>query len=173
MRLMEEQEQPVLDALCRLAPPLVHFPDNLSSENLGGWYDVYMAPGHRHRLARLHEAGVACAVHLDGTVRGLLPKLAAIGFDSVEALTPSPAGDITVEEMEQLTRDSDLVLWGGVPGAMFARPFKWLDMATHVEHTLTAWKNRRFILGVADQVPPDGDVDFCRRIALLAKDAGR
>ena len=29
---MEDQEGPILDAVCELAPPLVHFPDNLSSD---------------------------------------------------------------------------------------------------------------------------------------------
>lgn len=34
LRIMEEQEAPILGAVCELAPPLVHFPDNLSSDNL-------------------------------------------------------------------------------------------------------------------------------------------
>jgi hypothetical protein len=38
--LMEKQEQPVLDALYAAAPPLVHFPDNLSSDNFASLYDA-------------------------------------------------------------------------------------------------------------------------------------
>ena len=98
LRLMEEQEAPILDAVCELAPPLVHFPDNLSSDCMTGFYDARMAAAHRRRIERLHAAGVRSAVHLDGTVKGLLPKLVRSGFDAIEALTPKPGGDLDVDD---------------------------------------------------------------------------
>jgi hypothetical protein len=165
--LMEQQEGSVLDAVCDAAPPLVHFADNLSSDNLTSYYERYMAGTHRRRLERLHAAGVKCAVHLDGTVHGLLPKLAALGFDAVEALTPTPAGDLDIMQMRAIAGNDHVILWGGVPGVMFAPPFTWDDMQAHVRRVLDAWHGTRFILGVADQVPPDGDIRFCRRIADL------
>lgn len=164
---LEAQEAPILEAVCALAPPLVHFPDNLSSDNLTGFYDEFMAPAHRRRLAALHAAGIKTAVHLDGTVRGLLPKLVQSGFDAIEALTPQPAGDLTVDEMATLADNDSIILWGGAPGALFAPPHSWADLEAHVQHTLATWGGRPFVLGVADQVPPDGDIEFCRRIAAL------
>lgn len=170
--LMEKQEEPVLDAVCCLAPPLVHFADTLSSDNFTGLYDDFMAGGHKKRLERLHSAGTACAVHLDGVVRGLLSKLVAAGFDAVEALTPQPVGDLDVGEMRTVAGNDSVILWGGVPGIMFAPPYTWDDMEKHVVKTLGAWKGSRFILGVADQVPPDGDIGFCPRIAELVENFG-
>ncbi|MHB9025503.1 MAG: hypothetical protein ACYC7E_15260 [Armatimonadota bacterium] len=167
LTMMQALEDPVLNALCALRPPLVHFPDNLSSENFAGFYDAWMAPTHRWRLERLHAAGVPVAVHLDGTVRGLLPKLAAIGFDSVEALTPQPVGDVALAEMRALAGSDSLILWGGAPGAMFAPPYTWADMERHIEELLACWGGTPFIIGVADQVPPDGDITFCTRIAEM------
>lgn len=167
LELMEEQEAPVLEAVCAAAPPLVHFPDNLDSENLTGLYDEFMAGGHRRRLERLHRAGIRCAVHLDGAVRGLLPKLVAAGFDAIEALTPKPAGDLEVREIRALADNERVILWGGVPGAMFAAPYTWADMERQVRAVLAAWRDRPFVLGVADQVPPDGNIEFCRRIAEM------
>ena len=165
--VMEAQEAPVIRAVCDLRPPLIHFPDNLDSENLTGLYDRFLATPHRRRLDALHAAGIACAVHLDGAVRGLLPKLAAAGFDAIEALTPFPAGDATVEEMRGIAGSDRVILWGGVPGAMFAPPYAWDAMRRHVEQVLEAWRGTPFILGVADQVPPDGDITYCRKIADL------
>ena len=167
LQLMNRQEEPILDAVCRAGLPVVHFPDNLTSETLTGLYDAFMAPGHRRRIGRLHEAGVCCAVHLDGAVKGLLPKLAAAGFDAVEALTPKPTGDIDMAEMRALVGSRRVILWGGVPGAMFAPPYTWDDMERHVEQLRSSWKGCPFIVGVADQVPPDGDIEFCRKIAHL------
>ena len=167
LQLMEAQEQPILDAVCRLAPPLVHFPDNLDSANLTPLYDEFLAGTHRHRLERLHAAGIRAAVHVDGAVRGLLPKLAAVGFDALEAVTPKPSGDMDIAEMRPAAGREDLVLWGGVPGALFAPPFTWKDMEAHVKRVLTEWHGQPFVLGVADQVPPNGDISFCRKIAEM------
>lgn len=165
LRMMEAQEAPIIDAVCELAPPLVHFPDNLSSDNLTGYYDQYMGPAHRRRIEKLHRAGVKCAVHLDGMVAGLLPKLVASGFDAVEAVTPHPVGDLTPQQMVDAAGRDTVILWGGVPGAMFSPPYTWDVMKRHVEDLLACWADRPFVVGVADQVPPDGNIDFCRRIA--------
>jgi hypothetical protein len=170
--LMEAQEEPVLDAVCRLAPPLVHFPDNLASDNLTGYYDRFLAGTHARRLDRLHRAGCKAAVHLDGRVQGLLPKLVAVGFDAVEALTPRPAGDLELEEIRPVAGSDAVILWGGVPGVLFAPPYTWRDMETHVRRLLRAWAGLPFVVGVADQVPPDGDIGYCLRIAELLDGGG-
>ena len=167
LALMEKQEEPIVEALCRAAPPVVHFTDNLSSDNLASLFDEFMEAPYRRLLGRLHAAGIRCVVHLDGTVRGLLPKLAAVGFDAVEALTPQPVGDVSLHEMRAVAGRPDLVLWGGVPGAMFAPPFTWKDMEAHVKTLLECWAGTPFVVGVADQVPPDGDIEFVRRISEM------
>ena len=50
---------------------------------------------------------------------------------------------------------------------MFAPPYTWDDMAAHLQHLLDAWRGTPFIVGVADQVPPDGDIGFCPKIAAM------
>lgn len=167
--VMDEQEKPVIDALCAAEIPLVHFADNLSSDNFTGYYDAYMGPGHRRRIERFHSAGVHCAVHLDGWVEGLLPKVAAAGFDAVEALTPQPGGDLPVERMREVADDDKVILWGGLPGVLFAPPYTWEDMKAHLEKLRRAWQGTPFVLGVADQIPPDGDVSYCPRIAEIVR----
>ncbi len=167
LRRMEDQEAPIIDAVCKLAPPLVHFPDNLSSDCMTSLYDDNLAGVHRRRIERLHAAGVQCAVHLDGTVKGLLPKLIRSGFDAIEALTPKPGGDLDVAEIRKLADPSPVILWGGVPGIMFSPPYTWEQMESYVRRLIDCWRGRPFILGVADQVPPDGNIEFCRRIAEM------
>jgi len=167
--LFEEQEKPILDAVCNEAPPLVHFADNLSSETFTSFFDQHMAPRYKRRMKKLLSTNVKCAVHLDGTVRGLLPRLAGIGIDAIEALTPNPAGDIEVEQMRDAADNDDVILWGGVPGILFSDPYTWQEMKKYVEKTLEAWHDTPFVLGVADQVPPDGDISMVRKISDLLK----
>ncbi len=169
LQMFEQQEVPILDAICELAPPLVHFPDNLCSECSTRLYDKHMAGTHRRRIERLHAAGIKCAIHLDGAVRGLLPKLASSGFDAVEALTPKPAGDLDIQEIKSLVDDDATILWGGVPGIMFSSPYDWDQMESHVHRLIECWGDHPFIMGVADQVPPDGNIAFCRNIANLVQ----
>jgi hypothetical protein len=165
--LMERQELPIIDAVCEVAPPVVHFPDNLCGDCTTGLYEDFMAAGHRRRIERLHAACIRCAVHLDGAVKGLLPKLVRSGFDAVEALTPTPGGDLNIEEINNHAGSGRVILWGGVPGIMFAAPYAWDQMESHVQQLIDCWGGRPFIMGVADQVPPDGDITFCRKIAKL------
>jgi hypothetical protein len=82
-------------------------------------------------------------------------------------LTPQPVGDVALEEMRALAGSAQVILWGGLPGAMFAPPFTWAEMEAHLHRLLTAWAGTPFVIGVADQVPPDGDIAFCARIAEL------
>ena len=167
--LFEEQEKVLVEAVCNLGPPLVHFADNLTSEVFTGFFDELMAPRYKRRVDKLHSANIKCAVHLDGTVRGLLPKLAAVGIEAIEALTPRPAGDMEVEQMREAADNEAVVLWGGVPGALFAYPYTWDDMRKHLERVLESWRGQAFVLGVADQVPPDGDIAMVKKISDLVR----
>lgn len=168
--LLERQEAPILEACIEQRVPLVHFPDNLTSEVYTSVFEEAMRETYEHRLSMLHSGGVKAAVHLDGTVAGLLPRLATTGIDAVEAVTPGPVGDCSAEEMRRMVSGTHTVLWGGVPGAMFAPPYTWQEMKLHVESVLAAWSDIPYVLGVADQVPPDGDIELVRRIAELVEE---
>jgi hypothetical protein len=66
--------------------------------------------------------------------------------------------------MRSLAKGSGKILWGGVPGALFSPPWTEEQLHDHLASVLAAWRGRPFVVGVADQVPPDGRIDFCRRI---------
>jgi hypothetical protein len=48
---------------------------------------------------------------------------------------------------------------------MFAPPYTWTDMKRHVEKLLDAWRGTPFVVGVGDQVPPNGDITMVKRIS--------
>lgn len=145
---------------------LLHFCDNLDSGNCASYFREYMEEYYRRRLVQIHKAGKFAVVHLDGTVRGLLPKLAECGFDGIESITPGPVGDVEIEELRAVAANPKTIIWGGIPGAMFAEPWTADDIRAHTKRLLDAfWPEGRLIVGSADQIPPDGKLDFCRIIA--------
>ena len=153
---------------------LFHFCDNLDSDNCTSLFERYMAEYYTRRLRQLHDAGKFAVVHLDGTLRGLLPKLARCGFDGIESITPGPVGDVEIEELRAVVGNEDTVLWGGIPGAMFCPPWTEDDIRTQTQRLLDAcWERGRLVIGSADQVPPNGDVHFCRVVADTIETACR
>jgi hypothetical protein len=103
----------------------------------------------------------------------LLDREASVGFSVLEALTPHPVGDIKIEDFESTTSPSNSILWGGVPGVYFTENTTDEEFENHVKHVLTIMKNNpRFVLGVADQVPPDGLESRVRQVGELVEQYG-
>ncbi len=145
---------------------LVHFCDNLDSSASTPFFDGFMREYYGRRLRQLHAAGKHAVVHLDGRVRGLLPLLAACGFDGVEAVTPAPVGDVAIEDLREAAANPRTILWGGIPGAMFCAPWTRAQVCDHAKRLLDCCAgDGRLIVGSADQVPPNGTLEYCAAIA--------
>jgi hypothetical protein len=93
-------------------------------------------------------------------------------LDFVEGITPAPVGDLTPEQICDELAAYPTIVWGGVPASLFAEP-DWDVVERQVSHAAkTLWRNGRLILGVGDQVPPNGYLDYCRRISELMRRLG-
>ena len=165
------------DALYRIteesACPYVMMCENLSAESMGGFFDRYAGPYLTRRTAALHARGKKTIIHIDGTLRGVVEKIPQTGIDCIDAMTPKPVGDVGVDEIRDLVGERLLIL-GGLPGAMFAPPFGAREVERHVREIIRIHKDSgRFMLGVADQVPPNGDLNLVRLISDLVEEYGR
>ncbi len=150
-------------------------PENLSSEVVGvRFYERWLRPYHETWTARIRAAGKISCVHLDGTLRGLLGRVASAGFDFIEAMTPAPAGDVPIGEWARLAGSNRTVLWGGLPGAYFTAQVGEDEFDRHTREVLDVMRREpRYVLGVADQVPPDGLESRVRKVADLVERWGR
>lgn len=153
--------------------PYVELPDNLTGEVVTGLFERYQFDYCVRRIEQLHATGKTVGVHLDGTVHGILPLLVQAGFDFIESITPHPTGDVAVARLRDLA-GPDVILFGGIPGAMFAPPFTADDMRRQVELVIAHHRpHGRFILGAADQVPPNGDINLVRLVGDLCEELCR
>jgi uroporphyrinogen-III decarboxylase len=147
--------------------------ENLSGETMGGFFTSHIGPYLTERVAGLHARGKKAIIHIDGTQHGVLDKVAATGIDCIDALTPAPVGDVALDEIRGIAGD-DILILGGLPGAMFAPPFTRDDLKKHVLDIIRLHKGTgRFMLGVADQVPPDGDITLIKMVSELVEEFGR
>lgn len=152
----------------------VMIPENLSAESVGKrFYAKYMAPLHKKWTQKIREAGKYSFIHMDGTLRGLIAEVSQCGFDVIEAATPAPTGDMTLEEMRAVT-DPDVILWGGIPGGYFTDVVSDEAFDEYVISVLNVMKrHRNFVLGVSDQVVPGADAARIARVQTLVDRYGK
>jgi hypothetical protein len=161
------------DAILAADTPLVEMGDNLTGEVVTHWFQRYQFDRYVRRVEQCHARGIKLGTHLDGTVRGILPLLAATGLDFVESITPKPCGDVAVEELRDIA-GPDVILFGGIPGAMFAPPFTADDIRRQVEVIIEHhWASGKWVMGAADQVPPNGDLDVVTLVGELCEELCR
>lgn len=166
LRIIDQANDAAFECAVASQVELFHFCDNLDSSGSGSYFGDYMEEYYRRRLGQLHAVGKVAVVHVDGRLRGLLPKLAACGFDGIESVTPAPVGDVKIPDLREVVADDKTILWGGIPGAMFAEPWTDDDIRKQTRLLLDSlWAGGKLVVGSADQIPPDGNIDFCRAVA--------
>jgi hypothetical protein len=151
----------------------IMIPENLSSEVVGvSYYKRYLRGYESKWIQRIKQAGKTSFIHMDGTLKGLLKQVAETGFDVIEAVTPFPSGDMTMEEISaEITGET--ILWGGLPGIIFTPLFGETEFINHVKSILQVMRRRpNYVLGVADQVPPNGLIERVGSIAALCDQYG-
>jgi len=146
-------------------------PENLSSECVGKtFYEMFMRDYEEAWARRIREAGKYSCIHLDGTMKGLLREVCSTSLTFIEALTPAPAGDLEIGKWAEWSGNSRTVLWGGLPGIFFTELVSDEEFEAHVRCVLEVMRSApRYVLGVADQVPPDGLERRVRRVAELVE----
>ncbi|MBT3273715.1 MAG: hypothetical protein HN368_11200 [Spirochaetales bacterium] len=154
---------------------IIMIPENLSSEVVGTtFFEMYMKEYQTDWVNKIHAAGKFSTMHLDGTLRGLLKQEAAVGFTFIEAMTPAPAGDLPIEEWKEYLEGTNVIAWGGIPGAFFTDQVTDDEFDEFVIRVLSVMKSEpRYVLGVADQVPPDGNEYRIARVRELVDKHGR
>jgi len=154
---------------------ILMIPENLSSEVVGPrFYEMFMREYHETWTGRIGAAGKYSCVHLDGTLKGLLKQVCGAGFTFIEAMTPAPVGDLEVGRWADWSGNGSTVLWGGLPGVYFTDKVPDAEFERHVREVLEVMTSKpRYVLGVADQVPPDGLESRVRAVAGLVETFGR
>ena len=154
---VEASQDEAFRLLCASPAKVVEFPENLSGEVTGRQlFQQYNLPYYQRRISQLHEAGKKVGIHNDGTLSPCFQLLESCGFDFIEAVTPHPVGDLAPEELRANAGEKP-VIFGGLPGALFSPVYSEAEFDAYLERVVALFsQNPGYVLGVADQVPPDG-----------------
>jgi len=165
IQVLCETDDPIYEAIEQSPARFVYFGENLSSDIINPtMFKTYIDSYYRRRSSQLHPKGKFIYVHIDGTLRGLLPLLRQTGVDCAQSLTPAPMGDLAVADLRKRAGEG-IVLWGGLPGVLFSRNYPVEMLRKTLDEILENYTDdRRFIIGVADQVPPDGEIQRARMV---------
>ena len=157
LRIMERKHDEAAAIALESPAECLMIPENLSSEVVGRTLFTRYAREYEQRWTeRIRAAGKRSFIHMDGTLAGLISQVAANGFDVIEAVTPSPVGDLSLEQMRERVGPGT-ILWGGLPGVYFTALVSDEAFERFVRQVLETMTGApRYVLGVADQVPPDG-----------------
>lgn len=149
---------------------IINFGENVHAALLSPrYFEEYLVPFWEKRSNQLRTSGVFTHMHLDGHFRPLLPYLKDLPFDGLEALTPMPQGDVTLEEMRDAIGDK--ILLDGIPALLFMDDYSLEDVAKCTEKIIEYfWP--RLVLGISDEIPQgvgDQGIDKVRWIADYCK----
>jgi hypothetical protein len=173
MEVLRQKSDEAAEVALNSPAECLMIPENLSSEVVGKrFFHDYAEDYLRFWVQRIDEMGKYSFIHMDGTLKGLIAEVGDIGFSVMEALTPKPVGDLSLLEIEERVDKS--IIWGGIPGIYFTSQIKEEEFDRLVIKTLEIMKRQpRFVLGVSDQVPPDGLEKRIRRVGELVVRFGR
>jgi hypothetical protein len=146
---------------------IVNFGENLHEQHLSARYlEQYLLPWYAKRAGQLRDAGIYTHVHIDGYFRHLLKYLPDMPFDGIEALTPVPQGDMTLDAIQEYLGDK--ILLDGIPAVLFMADYSREELMATVED-LVARFHPRLVLGVSDEVPEGADEEAIARVRMVAE----
>lgn len=146
---------------------ILNFGENVAMAYLTTrYFEQYCIPWYEKRSGQLRSAGIFTHIHIDGHFRPLLPYLAHLPFDGLEALTPVPQGDVTLDEMKE--HIGDKILLDGIPAVLFLHHHARDELQECTERIVELF-HPRLVLGISDELPQAGDEESFDRMRWVAQ----
>lgn len=164
-----DADDKMYDVICNCPVDIINF-----GENVDGYIDSpkvwkkHLVPYYAKRADQLHAAGKYVSVHIDGTMKSLLPHLRDFDYDAIEAPTAEPQGDVTIEQIRDAV--GDLIVMDGIPSLLVNEDQYPVEKMVEFTKKMVDYFYPRLVLGVSDEVPPGADIERIRMIGELVKE---
>ncbi len=141
----------------------LNFGDNIHGGVLSPQlFEKYVLPAYHRRNDVLHAAGKFTFAHWDGDCKPLLKYARECRLDGIEAITPVPQGDVTIDEIKEALGD-EVFLVDGIPAILFDEIYPEEQLIATVKELIEKFAPR-LILGISDEMSSTGNIE---RIKLV------
>jgi len=165
-RAHERSVDRLIDVVNASPIDIINFGDNVHAGTLPpDLFRRHCLGVYQKRCEKLHAAGKFVHAHWDGDTKPLLPLARETGMDGIEAVTPIPQGDVTLEEIKAGLGDA-MFLLDGIPAVYFDAyyPLSVLEECTRRLIELFAPK---LVLGISDEISSTGDLERIRFVGEI------
>ncbi len=168
MDFLGRWDDQVYEKIAKSPLKIVNFGENIDA-NLSPPpdFEKYLIPYYEKRVKQLHDAGKYCHIHMDGSLKDLLPYLADLPFDGLEALTPQPQGDVSLEQLRESIGKK--ILLDGIPSVIFLPQYS-LQYVKDFTRKLLEMFSPNLIVGVSDEFPPNGQMAKLEMVGKMVKE---
>lgn len=169
---LRESQMQLIDVINASPIRIINFGDNIHSGTLSpSLFEKYVLPEYQLRCKKLHEGGKFVYSHYDGDNRGLMEYYQQTGLDGIEAITPKPQGDVTLEEARHYLGDN-MFLVDGIPAVYFDEEFPEQVLVDCVHKILDLFAPN-LILGISDEISSTGDIERIRLVGKIVDEYNR
>jgi len=168
-RALDDGHDRLIDVINASPIEIINFGDNVHCGTLPpDLFRKYVLPAYQRRCRKLHRAGKFVCAHWDGNTKALLPFAGETGLDGIEAITPEPQGDVTIEEIKAALGDR-LFLLDGIPAIFFDQTYP-VAVLENCARRLIELFAPRLVLGISDEISSTGDIERIRVVADIVED---
>ncbi len=158
---LDESHDRLIDVINFSPIDIINFGDNVHSGTLSpDLFLRYHLPTCQKRCEKLRQGGKFVSSHWDGDCGPLLPHAQETGLDGIEAITPAPQGDVTLEQIREGLGDQ-MFLLDGIPAIYFDETFP-VETLIECTHKLIELFAPRLVLGISDEISSTGDIERIR-----------
>lgn len=169
---LHESQMKMIDVINKSPIQIINFGDNIHSGTLSPkLFEQYVLPEYKARCEKLHSAGKFVYSHFDGDNWGLMEYYQDTGLDGIEAITPIPQGDVTLEEVHQYLGDN-MFLLDGIPAVYFDETFSEETLVECVHKILDMFAPH-LVLGISDEISSTGDIERIRLVGKIVDEYNR
>jgi hypothetical protein len=168
-RALEHSHDRLIDVINASAIDIINFGENVHAGTLSPkLFEKYHLPACQRRCEKLHAAGKFVSAHWDGDCQPLLKYASETGLDGIEAITPKPQGDVTIDEIKEALGD-EMLLLDGIPAIYFDEMFS-VDTLVECVHKLIDMFAPKLVLGISDELSSTGDIERIRIVSDIVQE---
>jgi hypothetical protein len=131
-------------------------------------FKEYAVPFYQEIRKFVNAKGKIFEGHWCGRTQNLLSHTPGCGLDVVEAIVTSPMADISLSQALDALK-GEVVLQGGLPAVLVCHEGgDWKKFEDYISNIILPLRGKKgFILGMADNVPPNADFSRVEAIASM------